>query len=69
MGEPPRARAVLSTEDLTLLRQALVHYLEVIQDKPETNIELGQITNSVMEIVQSRKQGNSVTYNRFKVRK
>ena len=35
MGEPPRARAVLSTEDLTLLRQALVYYLEVIQDKPE----------------------------------
>ena len=36
MGEPARARAVLSTEDLTLLRQALVHYLEVIQDKPES---------------------------------
>jgi hypothetical protein len=36
MSEPPKARAVLSTEDLTLLRQALVFYLEEIKDKPES---------------------------------
>nr|WP_315459401.1 hypothetical protein [uncultured Sphingorhabdus sp.] len=36
MSEPPRARAVLSTEDLTLLRQALVFYLEAIKDQPES---------------------------------
>ena len=36
MNEPARARAVLSTEDLTLLRQALVHYLEAIKDQPES---------------------------------
>ena len=36
MSEPARARAVLSTEDLTLLRQALVHYLEAIKDQPES---------------------------------
>lgn len=36
MSEPQRARAVLSTEDLTLLRQAVAHYLETIQDKPES---------------------------------
>jgi hypothetical protein len=36
MTEPARARAVLSTEDLTLLRKALVHYLEAIQDTPDS---------------------------------
>ena len=36
MSEPQKARAVLSTEDLTLLRQALVFYLEEIKDKPES---------------------------------
>lgn len=36
MSEPQRARAVLSTEDLTLLRQAVAHYLEAIHDKPES---------------------------------
>ena len=36
MPEPTRARAVLSTEDLSLLREAVLHYLEVIKDKPES---------------------------------
>jgi TP901 family phage tail tape measure protein len=58
-----------SALEFALLVNELQELKSVIQNKPETNIELGQITNSVMEIVQSRKQGNSVTYNRFKVRK
>jgi hypothetical protein len=41
----------------------------VIQNKPETNIELGEITQSVMEIVKSTKSGNTHTFNRYKVRK
>jgi hypothetical protein len=41
----------------------------VIQNKPETNIELGEITQSVVEIVKSTKTGNTKTFNRFKVRK
>jgi len=37
MAEPAKARAVLSTEDLTLLlRQAVLHYLEEIKDTPES---------------------------------
>jgi len=36
MAEPARARAVLSTEDLTLIREAVLHYLKVIEDKPES---------------------------------
>jgi hypothetical protein len=42
---------------------------QVIQNKPETNIELGEITQSVMEIVKTTKQGNTHTFNRYKVRK
>jgi hypothetical protein len=36
MSEPARSRAVLSTEDFELLREAVVHYLEVVKDKPES---------------------------------
>ncbi len=35
-NEPRQSRAVLSTEDFKLLRQALVHYLPTIQDTPES---------------------------------
>jgi hypothetical protein len=36
MSEPTRSRAVLSTEDFELLREAVLHYLTEIQDKPES---------------------------------
>jgi hypothetical protein len=36
MSEPSRARAVLSTEDFTLLREALVYYLKVVEDTPDS---------------------------------
>ena len=36
MTEPTRSRAVLSTEDFTLLREAVQHYLTEIKDKPES---------------------------------
>ncbi len=36
MSEPARARAVLSNEDFKLLREAVLHYLKVIEDKPES---------------------------------
>jgi len=39
-----------------------------IRNKPETNIELGEITQSVMNIVKSSKQGNTVVYNRYRIR-
>jgi len=35
MAEPARARAVLSTEDFKLIREAVLHYLKVIEDQPE----------------------------------
>jgi hypothetical protein len=33
---PSRARAVLSTEDFRLIREAVLFYLKEIQDKPES---------------------------------
>ena len=36
MTEPTRSRAVLSTEDFELLREAVLHYLKVVEDKPES---------------------------------
>ena len=37
MTEPTRSRAVFSTEDFQLLKQAVAHYLREIQDKPESS--------------------------------
>lgn len=36
MPEPARARPVFSTEDFQLLKQAVAHYVKVIQDQPES---------------------------------
>ncbi|MFM9935539.1 MAG: hypothetical protein ACKVOL_05000 [Novosphingobium sp.] len=36
MAEPTRARAVLSTEDFKLIREAVLHYLKAIEDQPES---------------------------------
>lgn len=58
-----------SSMDLAVLVNKLDTLTDVIKHKPETNIELGQITQSAMEIVQQSKRGNTVIYNRFKVRK
>jgi hypothetical protein len=58
-----------SSMDLVIMVNELRDLKEVIKQKPETNIELGQITQSAMEIVQSSRKGNTTVYNRFKVRK
>lgn len=58
-----------SSMDLAVLVNKLDTLTDVIKHKPETNIELGQITQSAMEIVQQSKRGNTVVYNRYKVRK
>lgn len=34
--EPTRSRAVFSTEDFQLLKEAVGHYLKEIADKPES---------------------------------
>jgi hypothetical protein len=55
--------------DLVLLANKLDTLTDVIKNKPETNIALGEITQSAMNIVESKRTGNTTVYNRFKVRK
>lgn len=59
----------MSALDLSLLVNKMDELAHVIKNKPETNIELGEITSSVMEIVKTTKQGNTLKTNRFKIRK
>lgn len=36
MTEPARSRAVFSTEDFALMREAVLAYIKTIEDKPES---------------------------------
>lgn len=54
--------------DFHVMVSKLDELTNVIKQKPETNIELGEITQSAMEIVKSTRKGNTTVYNRFKVR-
>lgn len=54
--------------ELNGLKSELGAIKQAILNKPETNIELGAITQSAMEIVQSTKKGNRTITNTFKVR-
>jgi TP901 family phage tail tape measure protein len=54
--------------ELNGLKSELGAIKNAILNRPETNIELGAITQSAMEIVQSTKKGNKTTVNTFKVR-
>lgn len=58
-----------SALELAILVNEIKDLKSVIKDKPETNIALGQITQSVVEIVESKTSGKTTTYNRYKVRK
>ena len=58
-----------SSFDTAILVSKMDELTNAIKSKPETNIGIGEITQSVMEIVKSTKQGNTTTYNRYKVRR
>jgi hypothetical protein len=58
-----------SSFDTAILVGKIDELTNAIKMKPETNIGIGEITQSVMEIVKSTKQGNTTTYNRYKVRR
>ena len=64
-----RASQTSSSLDLSVLVNELSEIKQTIRNKPETNIELGEITSSMIEMVKSTRQGNSVSYNRYKIRK
>jgi TP901 family phage tail tape measure protein len=59
---------ISSALELAVLVNRLDNLTKVIQDKPETNIELGEITQGAMEIVKSTKKGNTIVYNRYKIK-
>ena len=59
---------ISSALELAVLVNRLDNLTKVIQEKPETNIELGEITQGAMEIVKSTKKGNTIVYNRYKVK-
>ncbi len=67
-GRLVRSDSAGSSMNLALLVNKLDEVNSTIKNKPETSIELGEITQSIMEVVKRTKQGNSVTYNRFKTR-
>jgi TP901 family phage tail tape measure protein len=54
--------------ELNGLKEELQDIKKAIVNKPETNIELGEIVGATMSIVKSIKKGNSVTYNKYKVK-
>ena len=37
MSEPIRSRAVFSTEDFQLLKEAVLHYMKTIEDRPQSS--------------------------------
>lgn len=68
-GKLVRGDSAGSSLDLALLVNKLDEVNTTIRNKPETSIELGEITQTIMEVVKTTKHGNTTTYNRFKTRK
>ena len=60
---------IASAMDTLLIANKIDELNNTIRNKPETNIELGEITQSMMEIVKSTKKGNTTMYNRYKIKK
>lgn len=58
-----------SSLEMAVLVNEMRDLKEVIKNKPETNIALGEITQSAMQIVESKRTGNTTIYNRFRVSK
>ena len=61
--------AIASPIETMILVQKIDELNQTIKNKPETNIALGEITQSMMEIVQKTKTGNTTTFNRYRVKK
>jgi hypothetical protein len=68
-GKLVRGNKGAESMQLAVLVNEMRDLKQVIQNKPETNIELGEITQSMMEIVKTTRVGNTHTFNRYKVRK
>lgn len=62
------ATAVDSPLNFMVLVDKIDQLNQTIKNKPETNIGIGEITKSAMEIVERKKSGNTTTYNRYKIK-
>ena len=54
-------------QDFSILEGKMDAIEKAIINKPETNIELGQITSTSMMISETKRRGKNITTNRFKV--
>lgn len=59
---------VASGYETALLISKFDELNNTIKNKPETNIELGEIMHGAMEIIKSTKKGNTSTFNRYKIK-
>jgi hypothetical protein len=62
------ATAVDSPLNFMVLVDKIDQLNQTIKNKPETNIGIGEITRSAMEIVERKQKGNTITYNRYKIK-
>jgi hypothetical protein len=51
-----------------LIVKKLEDLTNIIENKPETNIQLGEIIQGTMNIIKTQKKGNSIVYNKFRVK-
>jgi TP901 family phage tail tape measure protein len=58
-----------SALDLAILVNKLDEVNQTIRNKPENYYGLGEVTQSMVEIIDKQKRGNTIIYNRYKVRK
>lgn len=58
-----------SSMDLAILVNEIKDLKQVIKNKPEVDFQIGEITSSMLEFVKKTSQGNTTTFNRYKVRK
>jgi len=58
---------ILLVDQLSAVGDKLDKVNKTIENKPETNIRLGEITSKTMEIIETRKKGGTKTVGTFKV--
>jgi len=58
-----------TSNDTAQVVDALTSLEQTIKNKPETNIEFERIIDGAMQVVRKTKQGNTVTFNRYRTQK
>ena len=63
------ANQMTSALEFGIMIEKLDKLNATIQNKPEHSYDVGRISSTLLEFVDQKKQGNTTTYNRYKVRK